>query len=60
MQKWIAWNRTVYLYKTGFGIKLLTKVDMQKKRKRKNPINNPDAFENNHRRKDSVYKENFC
>ena len=28
MLNWIVWNRTVYLYKNGFGIKLSTKVDM--------------------------------
>ena len=28
MLNWIAWNRTVYVYKKGFGIKQPTKVDM--------------------------------
>ena len=28
MLNWIIWNRTVYLYKNGFGIKSPTKVDM--------------------------------
>ena len=28
MLNWIVWNRTVYLYKNGFGIKYFTKVDM--------------------------------
>ena len=28
MLKWIVWNRTVCLYKNGFGIKYPTKVDM--------------------------------
>ena len=28
MQNWIVWNRTVYLYTNGFGIKYPTKVDM--------------------------------
>ena len=28
MIKWIVWNRTVYLYKNGFGIKQPTMVDM--------------------------------
>ena len=25
----IVWNKTVYLYKNGFGIKWPTKIDMQ-------------------------------
>ena len=28
MLKWIVWNRTVYMHKNGFGIKLPTMVDM--------------------------------
>ena len=28
MLNWIVWNRTDYLYKNRFGIKLPTKVDM--------------------------------
>ena len=28
MLNWIVWNRTDYLNKNGFGIKLPTKVDM--------------------------------
>ena len=28
MQKWIVWNRTVYMYKNGFGIKYPTMVDI--------------------------------
>ena len=28
MLNWIVWDRTGYLYKNGFGIKLPTKVDM--------------------------------
>ena len=28
MLNWIAWNRTDYSYKNGFGVKLPTKVDM--------------------------------
>ena len=28
MLSWIVGNRTVYLYKNGFGIKQPTKVDM--------------------------------
>ena len=26
---WIVWNRTVYIYKNGFGIEWLIMVDMQ-------------------------------
>ena len=28
MLNWIVWNRTVYLYENGFGIKSPTKIDM--------------------------------
>ena len=28
MLNWIVWNRTVYLYKNGFGDDKPTKVDM--------------------------------
>ena len=28
MLNWIVWNRRVYLYKNGFGIKQPTMVDM--------------------------------
>ena len=28
MLNWIAWNRTDYLYKNGFGIEQPTNVDM--------------------------------
>ena len=28
MLNWIVWNRTVYLYKNGFGIKSPTKVGL--------------------------------
>ena len=28
MLNWIVWNRTVYVYENGFGIKYPTKVDM--------------------------------
>ena len=28
MFNWIVWNRTVSLYKNGFGIKQLTKFDL--------------------------------
>ena len=28
MLNWIIWNRTAYLHKNGFGVKLPTKVDM--------------------------------
>ena len=33
MLNWFVWNRTVYMYKTGFGIKLPRIVDMPKKTK---------------------------
>ena len=28
MLNWIVWNRTVYFYKNGFGVKYPTRVDM--------------------------------
>ena len=28
MLNWIVWNRTVYMYKNGFGIKLPKMIDM--------------------------------
>ena len=28
MLNWIVWNRTVYMYKNGFGIKWPAMVDM--------------------------------
>ena len=28
MLNWIIWNKTEYLYKNGFGVKLPTNIDM--------------------------------
>ena len=33
MLNYIVWNRTVYMYKNGFGIKYRTMVDMPNKQK---------------------------
>ncbi len=36
MLNWIVWNRTVYKYKNGFGIKYPTMVDMPLNKKKQN------------------------